>query len=71
MSVPNLERATGDEVPASTFNAQEAPVQAGTQLIGCYLCLMEGNAEQPDVIFHYAGTTYCMDHLYKHLQGEQ
>ena len=66
MSVPNLERATHDEVPEVQVT-QEAPVQAGVQLVGCYLCLMAGNAEQPEIVYYYAGTSYCMEHLYNQL----
>lgn len=60
--VPDLNRASSDE-DTSTYGA---PVQA-TQLVGCYLCLMDGNVEQPSVIYHLQGTTYCMDHLYGHI----
>lgn len=65
MQAPDLNRSKDD----ATTNIFNAP--SDTQLIGCIYCAMMGNIENPAVIYHYAGSTYCLDHLMGAMNGAQ
>lgn len=65
--IPNINKSSDEAQDAFAPLTQEQ----STQLVGCYLCLMDGNVEQPSVIYHYTGTTYCIDHLYPILAKAQ
>lgn len=57
MQAPDLNKSK-DDATTNIYNALTA-----TQLVGCIYCAMMGNVENPAVIYHHQGTTYCLDHL--------
>lgn len=58
MRAPDLNKSKDDVETTNIFNGPSE-----TQLTGCVFCVMSGNLENPAVIYHYMGTTYCMDHI--------